>query len=184
MNDRRRSAGRAAAEDAEAQTRVARAKKQRRKKVELRVSKNGAEYDPAGMKPGKFTPEKRKEFLEHFAAGSTVAQAARRTGVSAVTVFNHLRKNPVFARKYGRALETNTDLLEDGLHHLARNGNIAAIFGTLKARRPERWRDRVDVSNKDGSLLKPLAEAIKRAHGIGVAQATQADADDGEARTH
>lgn len=78
-------------------------------------------------------------------------------------------------------METNTDVLEDGLHTLARQGNIAAIFGTLKARRPERWRERVDLSNHDGSLLKPLAEAIRRANGI---TSTTESSDTPEARTH
>lgn len=129
----------------------------KRAKPEL---KGGTRTRPAH----RFSLQKRTAFLEHYASGLTVEQAAAEVGVSAVTVFNHLRKNPKFRRKYERAMEVNTDLLEDGLHHLARKGNIAAIFGTLKARRPERWKDRVDLSNKDGSILKPLADAIRRAH--------------------
>lgn len=116
--------------------------------------------------PGKFTAEKKAEFLEAYETGLTVREAAAKVGVSCVCVFNHVRSNEEFAKQYHTAMEVNTDALEDGLHTLARNGNVAAIFGTLKARRPERWRDRVDLSNQDGSLLKPLAEAIKRAHGI------------------
>lgn len=121
----------------------------------------------AAKERGKFTAEKRRLFLEYYQTGMTVRQAAQKIGVSNVAVFNHVRKNEEFRREYEAAMEANTDVLEDGLHHLARAGNIAAIFGTLKARRPERWRDRVDLSNKDGSLLKPLADAIRRAHGIG-----------------
>lgn len=135
----------------------------------------------ASRAPGTFTPEKRSQFLEHYQTGLTVLQAAKKVGTTAVTVFNYVRKDDAFAKQYRRAMEANTDVLEDGLHHLARNGNIAAIFGTLKARRPERWRDRVDISNKDGSLLRPLAEAIKRAHGQVAAVPVS---EDEEARTH
>lgn len=118
------------------------------------------------VRPTDFTAEKRARFLEHYRTGLTVREAAAVVNISVVTVFNHVRKDEEFAAAYKLAMETNTDVLEDGLHTLARNGNIAAIFGTLKARRPERWRDNVNISNSDGSLLKPLAEAIRRAHGI------------------
>ena len=124
-----------------------------------------SKYDSGG-KAGHFTAEKRAIFLAEYATGCTVAMAAKVVGVSVVTVFNHVRSDAAFKAAYNKVMESNTDILEDGLHHLARNGNIAAIFGTLKARRPERWRDRVDVSNQDGSILKPLAEAIKKAHGV------------------
>lgn len=137
----------------------------------MRVVSPKPKTDPTTARPGRgaplaqrFTPEKRQRFLEIYRTGTTVAAAARKVGISSVTVFNYIRSDEAFGLAYRAALETNTDALEDGLHTLARNGNIAAIFGTLKARRPERWRDRVDVSNQDGSLLKPLAEAIRRAH--------------------
>ncbi len=133
-----------------------------------------------GDNQNRFTPAKRAQFLEFYAAGGTVASCARRVGVSAVCVFNHVRRDESFAAEYHTAMETNTDVLEDGLHTLARQGNIAAIFGTLKARRPERWRDRVDVSNQDGSLLKPLAEAIRRVNGVNPEARVSGD----EARPH
>lgn len=136
----------------------------RRRTTSTRRTKSEAAVERG---PGKFTAEKKAEFLAAYEAGLTVREAAAKVGVSSVCVFNHVRSNEEFARQYHTAMEVNTDALEDGLHTLARNGNVAAIFGTLKARRPERWRDRMDLSNQDGSLLKPLAEAIKRAHGIG-----------------
>lgn len=127
-------------------------------------AKTRAKRSEAPKERGKFTAEKRRAFLDLYQTGVTVAQAAKKVGVSHVAVFNHVRKNEEFRREYEAAMEANTDVLEDSLHHLARAGNIAAIFGTLKARRPERWKDRMDLSNKDGSILKPLAEAIRRAH--------------------
>lgn len=112
--------------------------------------------------PGTFSPVKRRQFLDLYATGLTVREAARKVGVSTVTVFKHVNKDAEFKAEYRAAMETNTDVLEDDLHTMARNGNVAALFGTLKARRPERWRERMDLSNSDGSLLKPLAEAIRK----------------------
>ena len=136
-----------------------------------------------GSVSGTFNAEKREMFLMYYRTGITVREAALKVGVSVVTVFNHVRTNPEFKEDYQLAMESNTDVLEDLLHQLARNGNVAALFGTLKARRPERWRDRVDVSNQDGSLLKPLAEAVRRAHGIGVEKAGTSRPES-EARPH
>lgn len=114
--------------------------------------------------PGTFTAEKREKFLEEYAKGLTVAQAARKVGVSDITVFNHINKNPDFKRRYQAAMETNTDVLEDSLHSIARGGNLTAIFGMLKARRPERWRERMDLTNSDGSIHKALAAAVRKVH--------------------
>lgn len=120
-------------------------------------------------RPGalRFTAEKKKEFLEHYSTGMTVAEASALVGVSYVTVFTHADEDEEFGRAYRRVMERNTDALEDLLMLMARKGNVAALFGTLKARRPERWRERMDISNADGSLLKPLADAIKRVNGVG-----------------
>lgn len=87
---------------------------------------------------------------------------ASEVGVSSVTVYAHVRKDEEFAERFRLAQETNTDELEDILHSLARSGNIAAIFGTLKARRPERWRDssKVDITS-GGKPLVALASALE-----------------------
>lgn len=138
--------------------------------------------DPAFTKKGKprksnagrrggtgdeFSAEKRRVFLEHYAKGGTVAMAARKTGVSSVTVFKHIRNDKVFAAAYNVAQNLNTDELEDLLRTLAMAGNVAAIFGTLKARRPEKWRDnfKVDHTNSDGSF---------KAFAVGLVQNTEA----------
>lgn len=111
-----------------------------------------------------FTPHKKTQFLAHYANGGTVKAAARKVGISHVTVFNHVRDDKAFAEAYARALELNTDQLEDLLHQFAERGMVAALFGTLKARRPEKWRDnfKIDHTNSDGSF-RAFAEGAREA---------------------
>lgn len=91
--------------------------------------------------PGTFTTLKKDQFLTLYSRGGSVRAVAKAVGVSTVTVFNHARNDPEFRDKYHQAMESNTDALEDVLHEMALQGNVAAVFGILKARRPERWRD-------------------------------------------
>lgn len=115
--------------------------------------------------PGKFTAAKKEEFLNLYRLGGTVVAAANTVGVSHVTVFKHIRDEPDgFGVEFYKAMESNTDFLEDRLLQMAIAGNVAALFGTLKARRPEKWRERssVDLSNTDGSL-SALSERITNA---------------------
>ena len=91
--------------------------------------------------PGTFTAEKKKQFLDLYRHGGSVRTVAHEIGVSAVTVYNAVKRDEKFAKEYSLALEANTDALEDRLYDMALLGNVAALFGTLKARRPERWRD-------------------------------------------
>lgn len=119
-------------------------------------------FVPKKSTPGVFTDDLKTKFLELYSRGGTVNACAAEVGVSSVTVYAHVRKDEEFAERFRLAQETNTDELEDILHSLARAGNIAAIFGTLKARRPERWRDssKVDITS-GGKPLTALATALE-----------------------
>ena len=108
-----------------------------------------------------FGLKNRKRFLVAYGRGLTVEAAAHEVGVSSVTVFKHVRKNPKFKAKFLRARELSIDVLEDLLHQHARSGNITAIFGMLRARRPEVWREnqKVDITS-GGKPLDLLASAL------------------------
>lgn len=104
----------------------------------------------AACAPGTFTLERQKAFLRLFATGLPVKYAAEEVGVSHVTVFNHCRKGGKFKELFDEARELNLDSLEDRLHELAIAGNPVAIFGVLKAFRPDRWRENMRV---DGAIV-------------------------------
>jgi hypothetical protein len=109
-----------------------------------------------------FTPEKQIEFIELYSRGGTVKQAAAAVGVSFVTVFRKIKADEHFAEMYRLAMDLNTDQLEDLLHTHATKGNIAALFGTLKARRPEKWRDNVRMEHA-GKIEFTTADALQAA---------------------
>lgn len=113
----------------------------------------------------RFTPEKRREFLDRYQHGGSVKDTAHEVGISAVTVYNLRREDPEFDREFILAQESNTDALEDKLFQMAVSGNVAALFGTLKARRPERWRDNFTVNSK---VEHSFPAAFARAMGISV----------------
>lgn len=87
--------------------------------------------------------------------------AAATVGVSSVTVYARVRSDASFAAQYALSREYNTDVLEDRLHRMA-SGNVAALFGTLKARRPHRWRDNVKVEVQHTTGAEALREARRR----------------------
>lgn len=92
----------------------------------------------------KFDQVKRARFLELYAQGGPVRQAAEAVGVTAVTVFNTARSDEKFAKLFKAAMEVNLDMLEDRLHEHAcfrgTPGNISALFGILNAKRAAVWR--------------------------------------------
>jgi len=91
--------------------------------------------------PFTFTPEKQAAFLAEYAQGGSVNSCAKKIGVASVTIFSHVRNDEEFAKKYRSAQELNVDQLEDVLEAHALTGNVTAIFGCLRARRPAVWRE-------------------------------------------
>ena len=125
-----------------------------------------AKTPPSKFAPNTFTPEKKEEFLRLYAEGGSVRSIAAKVGVTSVTVFLHVRKDEDFAKRYFLAMETNTDILEDHLYQMATEkgvpGHIVALFGTLKARRPERWRDVAKIEHS-GKVELTKAEDLEAA---------------------
>lgn len=115
--------------------------------------------------PVKFTSEMQQRFCRLYSAGGTVRMAARKCGVTNVTVFEHARKDDNFKEMYERARELNLDGLEDDIRTLACNGNLTAMFGMLRAFRSERWREnyKVDHEHRFLTSAEDLQVAQQRA---------------------
>ncbi len=121
-------------------------------------------------RPGvPLTLEKRREFLEVYAQGGSVKSAAEKVGITHVTVFNHVNKDPEFKKAYEAARELNLDSLEDRLYMHATEkgvpGNISAIFGILNARRAAVFRQNMKVEHAGAVTMVTadlLADARRR----------------------
>lgn len=93
---------------------------------------------------------------------------AHALGISHVAIFRLRHRDPEFAEEFLAAQETNTDLLEDHLARMAVTagipGNVTALFGTLRARRPNVWREnvKVDHSGSIGTTPEQLEAARER----------------------
>lgn len=83
-------------------------------------------------------------FLDKIAGGYSVRAAAKAAGISFSRAYQLRRMSPAFAAVWDEALDMGTQLLEDTLTRQALKGNVAALAILLKARAPERYRERFD----------------------------------------
>jgi len=117
------------------------------------------------------TPEKLQAFCAALAETGIVARACKAIGISRETAYRWRREDPDFEKGWDRALEVGITALEDEAHRRAfrgvperhyKNGELVdttrkysdtlAIF-LLKAHRPDRYRERVDVAHSGGVNL-------------------------------
>jgi len=121
----------------------------------------------------------REQFLAALRAGASVAAACRSIGLSRQQCYEYREQDADFAAEWDAAVEHGTDLLEDVALRRATAGTQRNVyFGgrvvgqdvehhdtllifLLKARRPEKYRERFDLSNSDGTL-RGFAEAMRQ----------------------
>lgn len=126
----------------------------------------------------KVTPKKREQFLERLAETASVTAAATATKISRKTWYQHRNSDKDFAESWEAALDTGTDALEDEAVRRAHEGVLKPVFHggkqvgeireysdtllmfSLKARRPEKYRERVDnrVSGDVNVTIKRFSE--------------------------
>ena len=128
-----------------------------------------------------YTPAKKKKFLDALSNGATVAKAANIAKVSRSGINKHRnnKKNKLFAEAWLEAVEAGTDAMEDEADRRGRigwdepvwyKGEIAGVVRKysdtllifmLKARRPDKFRERTDV-NVTGDIT---VKVVKFANG-------------------
>lgn len=132
------------------------------------------------------TPEKwRPKFLAALAKTCNVTASARAAGVERQTAYAHRAQDADFAEQWEDALQQGIDHLETEAHRRAFEGveepvgwhqgvaggtvrrysDVLAIF-LLKAHRPEKYRERHEISGPNGGPVEVAAigpeEAAKR----------------------
>lgn len=125
----------------------------------------------------KITPEKKEAVLDALMDGATMGTAAARAGVHRSTVYRWREADETFEAKLTRALDIGTDALEDEATRRGVEGTERPVFHKgqvcgyvrdysdvllmfiLKARRPEKYRDRYQAppkpAGKSGFIIVP-----------------------------
>jgi hypothetical protein len=118
------------------------------------------------------SPEKETEFLDRLGVTANVTQSCEETKIPRRTVYEWREADPEFAAAWDKALETGSDALEDEAIRRAHHGTLKPVFHQgqecgaireysdtlmifmLKARRPERFRERSSVEHSGGVDLR------------------------------
>jgi hypothetical protein len=96
---------------------------------------------PTALRRPDWTPR----FVEIFAATGNVRLAATAAGVSRDAPYKRAQADPEFAASWLRSREDAVDSLEAECRRRALNGSDALLTFLLRAERPDKYRERVDV---------------------------------------
>ena len=105
----------------------------------------------------KNTPKKRALFLGALTEGASVTAACDRAVITRRTVYVWRAADPEFAAAWDDAIEAGTDALEDEALRRAKDKSDTLLIFLLKARRPEKYKDRVSTEHS-GTASKSFEE--------------------------
>ena len=77
-----------------------------------------------------------------MAGGDSISKACQAAGIGRRTVYEWRGDDKKFAAEWEEAVETGTDVLEDEAIKRAKDGSDVLLIFMLKARRPEKFKDR------------------------------------------
>lgn len=119
------------------------------------------------------TVKTRRKIIAALSAGASVTAAVEASRVARSSLYLWRDEDPDFAREWEEAVEAGTDRLEDEALRRAKEGTLRPVFYEgvqcgqirefsdtltiflLKARRPEKYRDRtsLELAGKDGGPI-------------------------------
>jgi hypothetical protein len=109
------------------------------------------------MKPTVRTAEHEQRIVAKLARGWSVTAACKAAKIGRRTYYDWRAADPDFAALCDDALEMGTDHLEDAATRQAIKGNTALLVLLLKARRPEKYRERLQTEHV-GEGLRVILE--------------------------
>jgi hypothetical protein len=107
-------------------------------------------------------PDWTTTFLETIRSTANVRLATSAAGIDRSTPYQRARRDPAFATAWANANEDAVDLLEAEARRRALSGSDALLTLLLRAHRPGRYRERIDLK------LELRAEATRVAERLGV----------------
>lgn len=121
----------------------------------------------------KWTPEIEQAFLAVLADGYSVHKAAHSIGFARSTVYKWREEDEDFKRRWDDAVEAGTDVLEDRARDRAMDQSDTLLIFTLKARRPEKYRENINhnhtgnisVTTVNFATIEGEAEEVKLIEG-------------------
>lgn len=114
---------------------------------------------------------KYDRMLVELAKGDTPTVACEKAGFNVATANRHRNRDEEFAERYKAAVAEGIDRIEQRLVGIARGeipiknaAEVTAIFGILRKRAPELWRDNVkhDVTGSIDLKVKAAADEFDR----------------------
>lgn len=110
----------------------------------------------------KLTPKKRETFLSALAKGLSVSTASKAVGHTRSSMYGFRERDEEFRQEWDDAVEQGTDVIED---HVLQMGvtdkNLTALIFLLNGRRPEKFKQRHDVTSNGQSLFVGFSKAMK-----------------------
>jgi hypothetical protein len=104
------------------------------------------------------TPKKGERLLAVLRVGGTVMAACQAERIHRSTYYAWRAADPEFAAQADDAIESGTDELEEIARQRAITGSDTLLIFLLKARRPEKYRERQTIQGGD----KPVEITITR----------------------
>jgi hypothetical protein len=133
-------------------------------------------------RPNKLTVEKKTEFIRLLTEdGLTVVHAAEKIEISTVTLYEHRKNDAEFAAAWDQAWKDGCTVLEREAQRRAVLGTTEPVFYKgevvgavqkysdllliflMKARQPEKYREKIDLTNSDNSIANAFASAVRKA---------------------
>ena len=122
----------------------------------------------------KQTPKKEGEFLDALAETGNVTRACVSAKIGRATVYEWRAADEEFRERWETALDLGCDALEDEATRRAHDGveepvyyqgevvgqvqkySDTLLMFLLKGRRPEKFKDRTELTGKDGAPIVPV----------------------------
>jgi hypothetical protein len=99
----------------------------------------------SSSKPSRYRRDWRAPFLETIRISGNVRLATNAAGVDRSTPYRRAGRDPAFAEAWAAAEQDAIDTLEGEARRRALNGSDGLLMFLLRAHRPERYRDSIDV---------------------------------------
>lgn len=103
----------------------------------------------------------RKKFLDALAKGYSQSRAADEANVSVGALKKWRKDDEDFAQDWEEAIEAGTDKLEDRARDRAMRDSDGLMIALLKARRPDKFRERSSVEHSGSVDLTSARDKLK-----------------------